>query len=319
MGRILNRSNLVQGTVISVFASITGFFVYTKHCEVQEPLSPSTEPLFTSPSFRKYNPHNNHVSSDAIIRRIPLSHLRPDLLENAQYGDGSKLTEFFCASIWSGATYTPQRLIHGRNKPESSLPPPDPSAPEPTSSPILNEVAAQSKSSWSRLTSVFSSSTPPQPTTSIPTRTPSKPTEPLDLWSPTSLRASTYPIGTCITNHFLVLSHTPSAIVVRCGSSPLDSPHSPRSSDGLFEISATTNFEKGYAEFKLKSLFYNGTEEAKGGTGEKDWKGKVEWWLHQQYAKLWMESAVGSCKLSHFRSMEKQRRQIMEEVKGSEK
>lgn len=40
---------------------------------------------------------------------------------------------------------------------------------------------------------------------------------------------------------------------------------------------------------------------------------KRMWWLHQQYAKLWMESAVGKCRLSQWRSLDKQKDSIREE------
>lgn len=112
-----------------------------------------------------------------------------------------------------------------------------------------------------------------------------------------------------------MLSHTPTAILVRCGSSPLDTPYAPRASDGLFEISASTNFEKGYAEFKLKSIFYNGTDANRGAT---QGMGKGMWWLHQQYAKLWMESGVRQCRLSRWRSEDKQK-EAWREKKRDEK
>ncbi|ETN36349.1 uncharacterized protein HMPREF1541_08626 [Cyphellophora europaea CBS 101466] len=299
-------SKIVQGTVITTLTSIGGFFVWTKHCEAT-PLDPSTEPLYKSPFYYKYNPYNNFTNADVITRRIPLHQLRPDLLEDAQNG-GSRLVEQFCGAIWSGFNYTPQRLIHSRNKPASSLPPPPPVS---DSSPILNEVAATTKSTWSSLTSFFSSSpSAAKPKDSSSTTTPSTPPE--DLWAPTALSISTYPAGTVITNHFLVLARTPTSILIRCGDSPLTSPYEPRDSDGLFEISATTNFEKGYAEFQLKSVFFNGTEANKGATSG---LGPTMWWLHQQYAKMWMESAVGKCRLKKFRSVDAQKKMWEEEKK----
>ena len=180
------------------------------------------------------------------------------------------------------------------------------------SSPVLNEVAAASKSTWSSLTSFFSGSHS-KPKATAPTVSTTT-AEPEDLWQPSALALSTYPVGSVVTNHFLVLSRTPTSILIRCGDSPLTSPYEPRESDGLFEISATTNFEKGYAEFQLKSVFFNGTEANRGATAG---LGPWMWWLHQQYAKLWMEAAVGKCRLSQFKSRDAQKAQF-EEAKQKE-
>lgn len=113
------------------------------------------------------------------------------------------------------------------------------------------------------------------------------------LWDQKELLDSTYEKGTEITDHFQVLEKTPTSILIRCGDSPLNSPDAARPSDGLFEITAETDMEKGFAEFKLKSIFYKGTPKVESTTppmvGYKEW-------LHQQYAKLWMESAIRNVK-----------------------
>jgi hypothetical protein len=109
------------------------------------------------------------------------------------------------------------------------------------------------------------------------------------LWSKSSLLTSTYPPSTEITDHFVVLSKTPSTILIRCGDSPLNSPSSPRPSDGLFEITADLHADEGFCEFRLKSIFYQGLGVS--ATGEPPMQGFMLW-AHRQYAKLWMESAV---------------------------
>lgn len=106
------------------------------------------------------------------------------------------------------------------------------------------------------------------------------------LWSKEQLLASTYDEGTEITDHFAVLSKTPSTILVRCGDSPLNKDVRP--SDGLFEISATVD-PAGFAEFRLKSVFYQGLGVSE--TGKPPMEGFILW-AHRQYTKLWMESAV---------------------------
>lgn len=171
---------------------------------------------------------------------------------------------------------------------------------------MLNEVADASKSTWSSLTSYFTASKPSTPTSQSSSP---QPAAPEDLWDPAALAISTYPAGSVITNHFLVLSRTPTSILVRCGDSPLTSPDAPRENDGLFEMSATTNFEKGYAEFQLKSVFYNGTEANRSATKG---MGGFMWYLHQQYAKLWMENAVRKCRLSRWRSEDAQKAEFRE-------
>ena len=47
------------------------------------------------------------------------------------------------------------------------------------------------------------------------------------------------------------------------------------------------NRDKGEAEFTLKSCFYQGLGKAEGAP-----MGPVMVWLHQQYTKLWMETAI---------------------------
>jgi hypothetical protein len=113
------------------------------------------------------------------------------------------------------------------------------------------------------------------------------------LWTQPQLLTSTYEPGTEITDHFEVLSKTRvgrlQSILVRCGDSPLK--RDVRPSDGLFEIAAEVHVDKGYAEFRLKSIFYQGLGKAE----KKPIDGFGEW-LHRQYTKLWMESAVRNVK-----------------------
>ena len=109
------------------------------------------------------------------------------------------------------------------------------------------------------------------------------------LWSTASLLSSSYEPGTQITDHFEVLSKTPTSIIVRCGDSPLK--REVRTSDGLFEMEAEVNVEKGFAEFRMKSVFYQGL-----GNAEGEPMGPFVWWLHKMYTKGLMESAVRNVK-----------------------
>lgn len=104
------------------------------------------------------------------------------------------------------------------------------------------------------------------------------------LWTKDELLSSSYPVGTQITDHFEVIEHTPNSIIVRAGDSPLK--RDVRESDGLFEMTAVINRDEGVAEFGLKSILYQGLGKAEGAM-----PAHITW-LHQQYAKLWMESAL---------------------------
>lgn len=111
------------------------------------------------------------------------------------------------------------------------------------------------------------------------------------LWDRKELRESKYEVGTLITDHFEVVSKTPESIVVRCGDSPRIK--DARESDGLFEMTAVIKKDEGVAEFGLKSVFYNGLNGYKSGSVAGPMPSHVQW-LHQQYDKVLMESALGN-------------------------
>ena len=68
-----------------------------------------------------------------------------------------------------------------------------------------------------------------------------------------------------------------------------------RASDGLFEIDAEVNVDRGFAEFRLKSIFYQGLGKVGVEGGGPPMDGFMLW-AHRQYTKLWMESAVRNVK-----------------------
>ncbi|KAL2206766.1 hypothetical protein CC79DRAFT_907103 [Sarocladium strictum] len=57
---------------------------------------PATDPIFASKAFRKLNSFGNPTNSDECWTTIPLSRLRPELLENE-----ADLALEFCRGIWS--------------------------------------------------------------------------------------------------------------------------------------------------------------------------------------------------------------------------
>ncbi|KAJ7079585.1 hypothetical protein B0H15DRAFT_953951 [Mycena belliarum] len=104
------------------------------------------------------------------------------------------------------------------------------------------------------------------------------------LWDPAELANSTYPIGTVVTDHFEVVSRTPSSIAARCGDSPRNS--GVRAVDGVFELTAVLNEAEGVAEFGITSFFFQGL-----GTSDAKMPPPIAY-LHRLYTKLLMDSAV---------------------------
>lgn len=217
-------SKLFKTAVAGGAATGASFLYLTKDSKFV-PLSP-TDAIFSSAGYRKYNPSKNPATQDLCIKRVPLSQIKPQLLEKE-----GKLAEAFCAGVWSGLGYAYQR---------------------------------------SYLEKKYRG-----------------PTTAHQLWDKKDLSASTYEVGTQITDHFEVIEKTKDHITVRCGDSPLKTGIRP--SDGLFEMSAKINKAEGVVEFGLKSVFYNGQGPVEGTNGPMP--AHIEF-LHRQYTKLWMETAV---------------------------
>ena len=105
-------SRTIQGVAVTGAASVGAFYVWTKHCQMTplDRFTPTTEPLFRSEWYKKFNPLQNPTTHDERIRRIPLFKLRPELVEDAQKG-GSKLVEAFSQGIWGGPGKQPSALV----------------------------------------------------------------------------------------------------------------------------------------------------------------------------------------------------------------
>ncbi|KAJ7778539.1 hypothetical protein B0H16DRAFT_1672122 [Mycena metata] len=201
-----------------------GSFLFLTRKSRFVPFTFTTDPIFSSSHFKRFNPNQNAPGlTDLCVRRVPLSQIKPELLTE----DG-KLVEGFCAGVWSGIGYEIQRKYLERKYRGP-------------------ETAAQ-------------------------------------LWEKPELAASTYPVGTQITDHFEVIEHTPTSISVRCGDSPRKS--GVRASDGVFEMSAVIKESEGVAEFGLKSVFFQGE-----GRSEGSIPAHIAF-AHRLYTKLWMESAL---------------------------
>lgn len=80
----------------------------TLHCYF-EPFGPENDPLFQSQYFKQYNPGNHPSLNDSCVRKVPLSQIPQELVDDALNG-GSKLVERFCAGVWGGYGKCSQRL-----------------------------------------------------------------------------------------------------------------------------------------------------------------------------------------------------------------
>ncbi|SCV28605.1 uncharacterized protein FFB14_01823 [Fusarium fujikuroi] len=102
-----------------------------------------------------------------------------------------------------------------------------------------------------------------------------------DLWEKQDLLASTYEPGTYFTNHFVVLSKTPTCITLRGCFDPHQSPPSPMDVDNLVQIRAELDEEKQVAVLKLQCITFDGRKEA---SDKEDPFGGVGGWLHRRAA-----------------------------------
>lgn len=100
--------------------------------------------------------------------------------------------------------------------------------------------------------------------------------------------------GTDITDHFRVVERPDSqTVLLRGGTSPLVEPDGPRDNDALFEFEAKADFESGFAEFRIKSVCFSGTDESGKPPFEEMSPPAV---LHRLYTKMLLENAVSHCK-----------------------
>jgi len=93
-------SKVLQGIAVSTVSSIGAFFVWTKHCKIEQ-LQPNSDPLFANQWYKKLNANANPTLHDECVRRLPLFKLRPELVEDASKG-GSKLVEGLSQGVWGG-------------------------------------------------------------------------------------------------------------------------------------------------------------------------------------------------------------------------
>jgi hypothetical protein len=60
-----------------------------------------TDPIFSSTAYKPYkrnDPNRNPATQDLCVTKVPLSKIKPQLLEKE-----GKLVEAFCAGVWGGS------------------------------------------------------------------------------------------------------------------------------------------------------------------------------------------------------------------------
>ncbi|KFZ04233.1 hypothetical protein V501_09218 [Pseudogymnoascus sp. VKM F-4519 (FW-2642)] len=90
-------------TAILGTTGVTGLAFFTTRKSIIVPV-PATDPIYSSSAYLAQNPNNNPVTQDIVIRRLPLSSIRPELLEK----EGA-LVEAVTAGVFGGLAYEFQR------------------------------------------------------------------------------------------------------------------------------------------------------------------------------------------------------------------
>ncbi|KAK6832072.1 hypothetical protein RU639_002900 [Aspergillus parasiticus] len=96
-------------TIVTGLTSVTTWQIWSRHCYF-EPFGPDNDALFQSKYFQRFNPNKHPSLDDSCVREVPLSKMKPELVEDALNG-GSKLLERFCGGVWGGYGYAIQRKI----------------------------------------------------------------------------------------------------------------------------------------------------------------------------------------------------------------
>lgn len=88
---------IIKKTFYTTVLTGTAFVGYVAgSTSIIRPL-PRDDPIWKSNPFNRYNVQNNPSTQDVCIKRVPLSKIRPELLEK----DGDLALEF-CRGVWAG-------------------------------------------------------------------------------------------------------------------------------------------------------------------------------------------------------------------------
>ncbi|KAJ5327669.1 hypothetical protein N7541_008775 [Penicillium brevicompactum] len=100
-------SKLVKTSIAGSVASVGVFWGATRN-DLFQPMDTS-DPIFQSALFNKFNPNRNPTLHDVCVRQMPLDKIQPSLVE-----EKGKLVEAFCAGVWGGLGFIPQRAFQDR-------------------------------------------------------------------------------------------------------------------------------------------------------------------------------------------------------------
>ncbi|KAI1097367.1 hypothetical protein F4804DRAFT_327825 [Jackrogersella minutella] len=101
----------VTGGVASVGAGMAYLAASTSLVDLTK-----NDPMFKTKTYAKYNPKGNPALQDVVIKRIPLSKIRPELRDNE-----AALNLEFCRGVWSRWGFWAQSKFHERyDKPPGS-------------------------------------------------------------------------------------------------------------------------------------------------------------------------------------------------------
>lgn len=92
MGLIRKTLNTV---LLGTAGSLGGFAIWTRNSKFVP--FPADDAIFSSAAYIRNNPNKNPQTKDICVRKVPLSSIKPQLLEKE-----GKLVEAFCAGVWGG-------------------------------------------------------------------------------------------------------------------------------------------------------------------------------------------------------------------------
>lgn len=88
---------IIKKTFYTTVLTGTAFVGYVAgSTSIIRPL-PRDDPIWKSNTYNRYNVQNNPSTQDVCIKRIPISKIRPELLQQ----DGALALEF-CRGVWAG-------------------------------------------------------------------------------------------------------------------------------------------------------------------------------------------------------------------------
>ncbi|KAK4154330.1 hypothetical protein C8A00DRAFT_42917 [Chaetomidium leptoderma] len=103
---IVRKLTLCTGVLTGLGTGVLGYVGAST--TIVSPL-PEDDPLWRSKSYAAYNSHRNASTQDICVKRIPLSKIKPELLQH----EGDLALEF-CRGVWSGLGYRFQRAYLAR-------------------------------------------------------------------------------------------------------------------------------------------------------------------------------------------------------------